>query len=281
MTKASDNKFPGIILQEAANDGSDFSNPDADYRRVFLGEDGQLHAKDSAGTVTDLGAAASGALTASGYTMATARLIGRTTASTGAPEEISVGSGLSLSAGSLSATGGSGNWTQLADSLLGSDTASFDFTSISGSYKHLRILVVGRSSRASNTFDDVNVTLNNDTGSNYDYQWIQWSASATSSAAWNDANAATSIKGVTVPAASSTTGDVGQAEYMILNYAATTLNKAVTGSGMALGARSSGNLRVVQFGGGWRSTAAVTRVTLTMANGNWLTGSRATLYGLD
>lgn len=38
--------------------------------------------------------------------MATAKLIGRTTAGTGAPEEIAVGSGLSLSAGTLTATGG-------------------------------------------------------------------------------------------------------------------------------------------------------------------------------
>lgn len=45
-----------------------------------------------------------GALTSSGYTMSTARLIGRTTASTGATEEISIGSGLSLSAGTLSAS---------------------------------------------------------------------------------------------------------------------------------------------------------------------------------
>lgn len=45
----------GITLRESANDGSDFTNPDADYRRVFLGEDGALHAKDSAGTVTTLG----------------------------------------------------------------------------------------------------------------------------------------------------------------------------------------------------------------------------------
>ena len=55
MTKASDNLFPKIILQEAADDGSDFSNPSADYRVVFLGEDGSLHAKDSSGTVTALG----------------------------------------------------------------------------------------------------------------------------------------------------------------------------------------------------------------------------------
>lgn len=51
---------------------------------------------------------APGAITTSGLTMATARLLGRTTASTGAVEEITVGSGLSLSAGTLSATGGSG-----------------------------------------------------------------------------------------------------------------------------------------------------------------------------
>lgn len=50
--------------------------------------------------------AASGAVGSSGLTMSTARLLGRTTASTGAVEEIQIGSGLSLTAGQLSATGG-------------------------------------------------------------------------------------------------------------------------------------------------------------------------------
>jgi hypothetical protein len=49
---------------------------------------------------------APGATTSSGLTMATARILGRTTASSGAIEEITVGSGLSLSGGSLTATGG-------------------------------------------------------------------------------------------------------------------------------------------------------------------------------
>jgi len=44
-----------------------------------------------------------GAITGSGLTMATARLLGRSTAATGAVEEITVGSGLSLSGGTLSA----------------------------------------------------------------------------------------------------------------------------------------------------------------------------------
>jgi hypothetical protein len=58
-----------------------------------------------AGDLTPTAAsAAAGAVTTSGLTMATARLLGRTTADTGAVEEISVGSGLTLSAGELIAT---------------------------------------------------------------------------------------------------------------------------------------------------------------------------------
>lgn len=56
--------------------------------------------------VTAQAYAPQGAYTSSGLTMATARLLGRTSASAGAAEEISIGSGLSLNAGQLSATGG-------------------------------------------------------------------------------------------------------------------------------------------------------------------------------
>jgi hypothetical protein len=55
--------------------------------------------------------ATAGAVTSSGLTMSTARLLGRTTASTGAAEEITVGTGLSLSGGTLTATGGGGTKT--------------------------------------------------------------------------------------------------------------------------------------------------------------------------
>lgn len=45
-----------------------------------------------------------GAITSGGITMSTAKLLGRTTASTGAVEEIAVGTGLSMSAGTLACT---------------------------------------------------------------------------------------------------------------------------------------------------------------------------------
>jgi hypothetical protein len=66
----------------------------------------QVAAGNHTHVVADVtGAAASGSITTSGLTQATARILGRTTASTGAIEEIQIGSGLSLSSGELSATG--------------------------------------------------------------------------------------------------------------------------------------------------------------------------------
>jgi hypothetical protein len=56
---------------------------------------------DAAAQRTTLSAAGSGAITGSGLTMATARLLGRSTASTGAVEEISLAGGLAFSSGTL------------------------------------------------------------------------------------------------------------------------------------------------------------------------------------
>lgn len=57
------------------------------------------------------GKASTGAVTGTGITMSTARILGRSTAGTGAIEEITIGSGLTLSAGTLSASGGSSSLT--------------------------------------------------------------------------------------------------------------------------------------------------------------------------
>lgn len=50
----------GVHIRESANDGSDFTNAAADYRILFLGEDGALHVKDSGGSVTDIGGSSGG-----------------------------------------------------------------------------------------------------------------------------------------------------------------------------------------------------------------------------
>ena len=56
----SSEKIFGIKIRESLDNGSDFSNPDIDYRMLFLGEDGALHLKDSAGAVTNVDAGGGG-----------------------------------------------------------------------------------------------------------------------------------------------------------------------------------------------------------------------------
>jgi hypothetical protein len=69
MTKASDNLFPKVTIRESLDDGSDFTNPSADYRVFFVGEDGDLHLKDSAGAVTDFPAGGGSGSVANVWTM--------------------------------------------------------------------------------------------------------------------------------------------------------------------------------------------------------------------
>ncbi len=89
---------------------------------------------------TTLGAAASGAITSSGLTQATARLLGRTTASTGAIEEISV-SGATLSGGvlTISATAG----ITVATAQATTSGTAFDFTGIPAGTKRVVVMFNG------------------------------------------------------------------------------------------------------------------------------------------
>ncbi len=105
IERASDNPFPSILIEE----GTEPTAPAAGHQRLYIDSTTHLlKATNSSGTDRTIEGISAGAITSSGLTQATARLLGRTTASTGAVEEITVGAGLSLSAGSLTATGGGG-----------------------------------------------------------------------------------------------------------------------------------------------------------------------------
>lgn len=53
MADIEDILISALTMEEILSDGSTLTNPAADSRRLFLGEDGQLHLRDSAGTVTN------------------------------------------------------------------------------------------------------------------------------------------------------------------------------------------------------------------------------------
>jgi hypothetical protein len=75
-------------------------------------------------TIVDADVSASAAIDVSKLAMSTNRILGRTTAGTGAVEEISVGTGLSLSAGTLTNTGISGSVGVVDNSALRADVGT-------------------------------------------------------------------------------------------------------------------------------------------------------------
>ncbi len=96
--KGSQNPFPHVLIQEVATDGSDTGTPAADFRHLFLGEDGSLHLKDSAAAVTTVGA--SGAVATDAIWDAAGDLAVGTGANTAAKLAIgSTGDVLTVSAG--------------------------------------------------------------------------------------------------------------------------------------------------------------------------------------
>jgi hypothetical protein len=167
---------------------------------------------------------------------------------------------------------GTGSYTKIQDLLLGADTATFDFTSVAG-YTHLELKVSGRMSGAV-ADDAVTIRFNGDTGANYDWQY---DGGFTSTQTTGGTSADTSVRVGEMPGASATAGFVGAITILILDYTSTTLFKAVTCHGF----RISTTRLSFSNGGQWRSTSAVTRVTLTPGTGSFLAGSRATLYGLS
>lgn len=83
-------------------------------------------------------------------------------------------------------------------------------------------------------------------------------------------------------AATGASGDAGSGELWIPNYAGTVFNKTANGRDTAI----SGTGAAAQFGGShsfnWRNTAAINAIALTdETGGNFLTGSRFDLYGLQ
>lgn len=155
--------------------------------------------------------------------------------------------------------------------------ASYDFTNIPQEFSHLRIVLVSRGDNAS-----LNVGLyarfNNDTAANYDHQIFYNNSTTVAGVA---AAAATSAQVGSVPAATSTAGQAAAATLDIPAYSGTTFRKTtISQSGMFRTEGTATTYEAAVFAGNWRSTAAITRITLFPSSGNFAAGSVCSLYGM-
>lgn len=153
-------------------------------------------------------------------------------------------------------------YSQIATQTLGSATATVTFSSISGSYTDLILIVNG-----STTIDEnYRIRFNSDTGSNYSYTRIT-----------GDGTSAASERATNAAFIQFTAGDHTKRGAFIVNiqnYSNTTTNKTT------LSRHSIGESNVGAYVGLWRNTSAITSITLTTFSTTFTSGSTFSLYGI-
>ena len=167
-----------------------------------------------------------------------------------------------------------GVFESIATTTLGSSTSTVTFSSIPATYKHLQIRYMARTDRANNE-DIVLVRFNSDTGSNYSRHFLYGDGA---SVGVGGAANQTYILTDGCTGASATSGIFGVGLVDVVDYANT--NKFKTLRGLTAYDRNGGGLVVVNSGN-WRSTSAITSITITSFNSaNFVQYSHFALYGI-
>jgi len=157
-------------------------------------------------------------------------------------------------------------YVALATNTLSSATASVTFSSISGAYTDLVLVINGK---ITINAEVPVIEFNADTGANYSFTRLAGNGTTASSARstgvayippvwniyWNNANPGTAIMN-------------------IINYSNTTTYKTV----LSRGSEAASSVQTVV--GLWRNTAAITSIKVYGSAGNLDTGMTLTLYGI-
>lgn len=164
---------------------------------------------------------------------------------------------------------------ELIETQTPSGVTFVTFSSL-GSYNHLRVMINARGDQAAATSNLI-IFFNGDTAANYDRQIISGNA-ATALVAENFAH--NTLGMILVPAASATAGFSGIGDVIIPDYAGTTFQKLALATHFYRTGTASGNMTVRVTGNAWRNTAAITSITFQLLSGNFVAGSKFSLYGM-
>ncbi len=162
--------------------------------------------------------------------------------------------------------------TDKASIDTGADTADAGSTVWSGG-DVLEIFVSVRTDDAA-ALSNIDLTVNNDTGNNYDRELVQGNAS---SAAAGPDNGVARWR-IFAHGAGGTSGHAGVITFTFPNYAGTTFNKTGFLSNSVPDATSS-NAVIALFAAGWRSTAAITRFKIAaVSTAKLKVGTQLSIY---
>jgi hypothetical protein len=156
-------------------------------------------------------------------------------------------------------------YEKIATTTLGSNSATIEFTSISGTYTDIVLIL---SAKASGGNMDAWIQFNGDTGTNYSMTTLRANGSTVTSDRYTNLN-----YGYGDLSGYINTSDFNVEIIQFMNYSNTTTFKTFLSRASTAG---NGLDAIVNL---WRNTAAITSIKLSGSQ-NYATGTTATLYGI-
>lgn len=153
--------------------------------------------------------------------------------------------------------------------------ATITFAAIPQSWTHLYLVGFTRGDSAV-AANQVLGNFNADTAANYDYQYLLGNAAAGNQGEFFAAN---QFQLANQPAGTAGANLFCSFDAEIGYYSGAANQKSVLSRWSNKVGTSSGNIEVGELGGHWRSSAAITSLTLKTNSGNFVAGSYVALYG--
>ena len=165
----------------------------------------------------------------------------------------------------------------IAETTLGAPAASIVFSSIPADLSHLALRLFCRGDQVA-SFVPVNMQVNGDSGNNYDNQWLI-SNGASGAPLMQEAVGVGIIRAGSMVGANALASVWCSIALEIPGYASTAGQKAILTKSAYKTNTATTAIYMEDGVGFWRNTAAISSLTLISSVGNFLTGTKATLYG--
>jgi hypothetical protein len=171
----------------------------------------------------------------------------------------------------------SGALVLIQEVVTSASQLSVSFASIPATFRHLEILVNGRT-LVSATADNLRFQFNGDTGSNYWHHLLQIIDTAASNNTQSFSQ--TSALGAGITGNTATAGANAISKTLIGDYRGTTFWKTMEIDGQEITSSATSGMRRYSMGSGWRSTAAINAILVfTDSGAGFVNGTTVSLYG--
>lgn len=165
---------------------------------------------------------------------------------------------------------------RLRHTLLAGTAASITWSGIQNDLSHLLIVGQARGDNASNTVG-INIRFNGDTGNNYRIMAYAGATGGGNVTAGYAGPYSSLLAFAAMTAASGTANYADPIRIEIPNYAGSTFYKNAFSTGVGFGDGAAGVMN--KFTGYWANTAAINQISIISALGNFIAGTKISLYG--